>query len=959
MLLENSQSTRLRVRSHGPKMGMTMRLQLYFFLGLSLSLTAICHDTTYTVTDLGPVPGHPEFQTIGTSVNSQGDVVGIIYSPRRSFVWTAEERVITMLEPPPQYSPSQPNVLSSQWEAIGIDDFGGIYGNILSVYNEVSLPGVTRSQPLGLFWSKDAPASPMILTGLPLHPAIQAAYGWSANLIVADSNNNGLAAGSALWSRQDWDPNPQRVFTAPVAWQGTAIVILQPAELGLTEQWEGSAAAISDDGHIVGNLTRWMPGAEFSESYIFLSYNGLPATRLIDTTNFYPIKINNNGEVIGGYTAASSPYGYRYWSEATSFVEMGWDWTPYAMNNLGQVVGTTWVFGASGVIWHYDPETGEGVRQDLNTLIAPGSGFTIVEARGINDDGLIVGQAWVAAESRYHAVLLTPGSPQAIAVDANRDGEITFDGADETTKEKPFRFWVNDNVDTVLDDVEQDANPARFAPDYSHTVIINERDLEDFTRVRIKTPADLVYDGSWKVSFQFTDVKVGNPGINLWWAPDDSLDYLSDDVVSGKLINKSDRKLCSVGVSEVFLDIDPSHFNVFAAFSGEQADLLFEGNSVGSGALTVRFYRAGVKVVESKTYLALSKITMMYEHWTVGDTADPGVLADNIPLLSSLTEDSQAYVDESPEEKDYILFVHGWRLQPWERRAFANTAFKRLWHLGYKGRFGLYSWPTEWNPGRMWDHLIVDRRNYNRSEEKAWNSAVGLQDRLYKLNKQYPGRVRIFAHSMGNVVVGEALLCNATARQEVRVSPLVATYVATQAATVAQCYNPFLPDLLRSVREPNWYKTYPITDDRHPASGTEYFRGMGVSGRMVNFFNEADFALAQFAWGTNQALKPERGYRYVRLPFSSGNFYHNATRLVVPARIFEIFAHADPARSLPLGRQRGIGDSFSDEVDLQTEFGFGSGSYEHSAEFLDNLRTRRDYWLTLRDQFLLPRNNPN
>ncbi len=45
-------------------------------------------------------------------------------------------------------------------------------------------------------------------------------------------------------------------------------------------------------------------------------------------------------------------------------------------------------------------------------------------------------------------------------MDANRDGEITFDGKDKTTNAKPFRFWVNDDRDighTVDgDDWEQD-----------------------------------------------------------------------------------------------------------------------------------------------------------------------------------------------------------------------------------------------------------------------------------------------------------------------------------------------------------------------------------------------------------------------------------------------------------------------------------------------------------------------
>ena len=46
------------------------------------------------------------------------------------------------------------------------------------------------------------------------------------------------------------------------------------------------------------------------------------------------------------------------------------------------------------------------------------------------------------AAGEKHAVLLVP---MAMAVDNNRDGQITFDAADQTTADKPYRFWINDS----------------------------------------------------------------------------------------------------------------------------------------------------------------------------------------------------------------------------------------------------------------------------------------------------------------------------------------------------------------------------------------------------------------------------------------------------------------------------------------------------------------------------------
>jgi hypothetical protein len=45
---------------------------------------------------------------------------------------------------------------------------------------------------------------------------------------------------------------------------------------------------------------------------------------------------------------------------------------------------------------------------DLNSLIAPGSGFTLVVASGISDNGYITGEMVVAPLAVPHAFLLIP-----------------------------------------------------------------------------------------------------------------------------------------------------------------------------------------------------------------------------------------------------------------------------------------------------------------------------------------------------------------------------------------------------------------------------------------------------------------------------------------------------------------------------------------------------------------------
>ena len=58
------------------------------------------------------------------------------------------------------------------------------------------------------------------------------------------------------------------------------------------------------------------------------------------------------------------------------------------------------------------------------------------------------------------------------------------------------------------------------------------------------------------------------------------------------------------------------------ANADKAAYLLFEAHKAGEGTLTVRFYRAGQLAGEDHVYLSLKDIKKMYDHFTVGDSAD-------------------------------------------------------------------------------------------------------------------------------------------------------------------------------------------------------------------------------------------------------------------------------------------------------------------------------------------------
>ena len=227
------------------------------------------------------------------------------------------------------------------------------------------------------------------------------------------------------------------------------------------------------------------------------------------------------------------------------------------------------------------------------------------------------------------------------------------------------------------------------------------------------------------------------------------------------------------------------------------ARFLLEGLSGTAGCadnpqdcyLEVRMEDAsGAEIASSKTYLQLYDITDFYDHYSVGTgTSGPPSATANPEQTAtrSLLPDERA----PKTEGSYILFVHGWRMQNAARIKFAETARKRLYWSGYRGRFGLFSWPTEWFDKPPWVtstvgqlfHVLGNAQNFDNSEAIARRSGLPLAN-LLSAGKLKNFTVSVFAHSTGAVVVSEALKQSPTT--------LVNTYVATQAADTADAYNP-------------------------------------------------------------------------------------------------------------------------------------------------------------------------
>ena len=548
-----------------------------------------------------------------------------------------------------------------------------------------------------------------------------------------------------------------------------------------------------------------------------------------------------------------------------------------------------------------------------------------------------------------------------IATDANGDGVVNFaDRVDRTSTNAPFVFWVNDDNDVGNDDAAADEEVTSSAlMDSTSTSIDSLRDLEDFARLQFRIdgmPGNFVTNVNLQTRIYITNL-VGAPQLRIFRSVEANggIGYLTNTTTGSTQVAKE-----PFGVLSSSSSLTLSYTNWQAQSTNRFfLPLIFEG--ISTGRCVVVFGLAsntGPLLVTSRPfYLDLQPVTSLYEHWTVGDSTTN--TWDKISNRATRTADSAVFgIPTTAVERDYILFVHGWRMKPWERRSFASTGFKRLWQLGYRGRYGLFSWPTDWVDDPLWQ-MLLDQQNYDRSERRAWNSAIGLERLLVDLNRNYAGRVRMFAHSMGNVVASEALRLKGLNPNR---PPVLHTYIASQAATVAHAYDAINPETTETsftTDTPEVYAHYPLT-------GLPYFRGMTNAvifntdtqrRRIINFNNVQDYALNK--WLINQDTKPDLGWEYFpateewRRTLDSGE---PALTLQFPQNTYDIYAHMAEARSFALGAAEGNGHSVQGQIGSQVNlngapFLFKQNDYEHSAQFRSINMQRRTYWIQLLNSF--------
>lgn len=369
-------------------------------------LTLSAHATGYVLKPLGPITD--DKNSYGEALHASGLVLGESYvkqscplsqwmgclvdgytSTQPRSVWWAEDSST----PTPLVCLTSNAPTSTSWdkpcEGHAINSRGVIVGRS---YVAKGPFGVQQKPVLWL-----APAG----SPIDLSPQLQSLPAYASARAV-DINEQGWILGNAQLDAA------QQSGYAFVLRDGYAAVLPSAGAASVKAKAMGTSMAVGDGRYDKGGLIGaiiWVLGGQAAGQTLVL--------RSVDGTDndVHAEAISPAGHVAGFYWAPASKQGNRayVWFQGRTQVlptDAGYSSVAYSVNGAGQVAGSHCrtdqdILGCRAVVW------ANGVRLDLNQLATPPQGFTLVQAKAINEQGQVTG--WmVNANHLYRGFLLTP-----------------------------------------------------------------------------------------------------------------------------------------------------------------------------------------------------------------------------------------------------------------------------------------------------------------------------------------------------------------------------------------------------------------------------------------------------------------------------------------------------------------------------------------------------------------------
>lgn len=543
--------------------------------------------------------------------------------------------------------------------------------------------------------------------------------------------------------------------------------------------------------------------------------------------------------------------------------------------------------------------------------------------------------------------------PIDLAVDADRDGLVTF-GTDTTTSAKPFRFWINEDHDhgTNTEDLTGERN-------CDDGIINGIRDLEDFTVMKMKIPQSFrnkVAQQNGKIGFCWKDTSDASPSCRLFTGSPSlakTKDYLSDEDAAETVRasnNQFGKATLVSGNRTAWL-----RSSLLPTVHSDEISLLMEGCATGRGKLMMVLQLNGQNIDAASIDIHLLKVGEMYERGRITVDArgvpDPWVDA-HPPALTWAPDTAAGSPKPDPDAKaKTIIWVHGWRMDYAEYASWADVSFKRLWQMGFKGKFYAFRWPTLSAENDSLPNLesldlsgqLADGGfTFNSSEYRAWLSGPALANFVNQTPNS--GNRYFLAHSLGNVTAASALNSGMSVKK----------YAMLNAAMASMAYD--------GVHIPADADADFVTIDTDRTPNAAAFWGLAnrvkhADTQLVNFGLPLDHALGKWTYNNNH-FRPQwwadlSGYGYDRSESDPNKklYYGPLAAIGIGStRILdteaEAFGYCVQARTRAAGCKLSTGN-MSATIDMRD---YGNAT-EHSAQWVRPIQTIYPFWKRLMEEF--------
>ena len=356
-----------------------------------------------------------------------------------------------------------------------------------------------------------------------------------------------------------------------------------------------------------------------------------------------------------------------------------------------------------------------------------------------------------------------PGTPQQFA-SFNRAIQIIDDEPQgkesdiNNSKDRPLLIWVNDDNDEgeINKGIKSEGDgPGNSEPDWDNGTVDGMRDLVDFFPIYIDVEA-LVdslapthYDYVLKEATGSLNFFMGALNKELKIDPDRKDKYINpSSILRHQPTATAFAKAEVTNITASGVVIDPDFIRQSVDRSGgviyiEAAKESPLGQPL-EVKLEIRKISTGEVVNSSSLWVQARPVQEMFRHIDLSQIE--GIRhADDV--------DGEAFENSStpigyPDERnspDYFVFLHGFNVPGKGARGWHTEIFKRLYQLGFSGRFIGVTW-----------HGKVGTANYHESVYNAFVTSSHLKGELAKYTPDIKS-LTMAAHSLGNMVVSNAI----------------------------------------------------------------------------------------------------------------------------------------------------------------------------------------------------------